>query len=68
MQTIFGAGKEAGRDRREQESIPGCAVAGYSCGRKWRVLFTDREKKRFVHCPAFWVSSKVEYERERRGG
>lgn len=48
MQTVLVAGKEAGRDRREQESIPGCAIAGYSRGRKWRVLFTCAAEKRFV--------------------
>lgn len=57
MQTVLGAGEEVGRDRGEQESVPGRAVAGYSCGGKWRVLFTGAEEERFVHClPFFFLS------------
>lgn len=52
MQTVLGAGEEVGRDRGEQESVPGRAVAGYSCGGKWRVLFTGAEEERFV-CSLF---------------
>lgn len=54
MQTVLSAGEEVGRDRREQESVPGRAVAGYSCGGKWRVLFTSAEEERFVHCLPFF--------------
>lgn len=53
MQTVLGAREEAGRDCREQESVPGCAVASYSCGRKWRVLFTCAAEERFVHSLPF---------------
>lgn len=53
MQTVLGAREEAGRDRREQKSVPGCTVASYSCGGKWRVLFTCAAEKRFVHSLPF---------------
>lgn len=59
MQTVLGTREEVGRDRGEQESIPGCAVAGYSCCRKWRILFTSAEEERFVHCLTFFFLGGV---------